>query len=262
MKKAIGVLIIVLVITGCLVSCADKKQGQEEIVVFAASSMTESMTDLAEAYQKDEPDIKIVYNFSGSQMLKTAIENGSKADIFISANISNAQELQQKGFLSSYRPFLKNRLVIIKSLKSKYHIKTLRGLAQKGIRIAAGDVSVPVGSYWNKAFTEAFRKGIIDAGQKIKITANIKTTELNVKDIVSKVLIDEVDAGIVYRTDINEENKDKLEEIDIPLFSEFKAEYPIAILKSSESNPEVKKFYDYIISDKAKKIFAKYRFIF
>lgn len=257
------VLLLMITSTGCSVqkAVAEGKQ-TKEITVFAAASLTESFQELAADFEKQEGNkVKIAFNFAGSQTLKTALENGVKADIFASASLNYMDDLKKEGFVKDYHVFLKNRLMLIKNRSSSYHIKTLNDLSAEGLRIAVGDKSVPVGMYWEKAFDRAYKDGIISGEEKTKIEKNIKTRELNVKDVVSKVIINGVDAGVVYKTDVTKENINKLEEINVPALERFDADYPIAILKESEGNNEVRKFYEYVLSDKVKEIFKNYNFI-
>jgi len=268
MPKKLYLAVIIQLLTVALFSgCgSDKSPAKEkqvkEVVVFAAASMTESLTEIAENFEKQEgSNTKVVLNFAGSQALKTSIEAGTRADIFASANIKYMDELKNEGFVKDYRVFLKNRLVIVKNRSSKFHIEELADLSAEGLKIATGDKNVPVGLYWEKAFEKALEDKIITDGEKAGIEKNIKTREINVKDVVSKVLLNEVDAGIVYRTDVTEAVSEKVQEIDIPVFEQFEADYPIAILKDSQGHVEVEKFYNYILSDKGRGVFKKYKFI-
>jgi len=263
MKKIIKITIFLLLYLILLSACSPSKvKKPEEIMVFAASSMTESMTELGKAFEdKEQGKIKVFFNFAGSQLLKTSVEAGTKSDIFISANISNMQELKNKGFVTGYRVFLKNKLVVIKNRKSVFNIFKLKDLATNGIKIAVGDKSVPVGNYWETALKKAFDGGILSKNERLDILKNIKTSELNDKDIVSKVLLDEVDVGVVYKTDVTKENSSEIEEIEIPQFENYPAEYTVAILKESEGSEAVKKFYSFIISDIGRNAFKRYGFI-
>lgn len=262
MKRIIWVLI--LIITALLLGCTSNKSDDvkpSEVIVFAAASMTESLNELAKGFETAERDIKVTFNFAGSQVLKTSIENSTKADIFISASTNYMDDLNKRGYVKDYKLFLKNRIVLASGNKSKVDIKSLKDLTAEGAKIAVGDKSVPVGKYWEEAFGEALKDGTLSEDDKTKIENNIKTRELNVKDVVSKILLNEVDAGVVYKTDITQANADKIKIINIPIFEKFDASYPLAILKGSEDSEAVKKFYDYLLSDKAKKIFKKYGFI-
>lgn len=263
MKESIflGVLILLLIVG--VVYCNLSPSGAnsvEEITVFAAASLTEGFTEIKEVYEGDNPNIKINLNFAGSQALKTSLENGVEADLFVSANLKYMEELKSKGFLGDYRVFLYNRLILIKNKNSPFTVTTLRDLSKDGIRIAVGDKTVPVGSYWEQALSSGVERGEISPDIKEKIDLNIKTRELNVKDVVSKVLLDEVDFGVVYKNDLTKDNADRLEEIELSVFSEFIAVYPSAILNSSEDRKEVVKFYDFLNSQQCKEILKRYRF--
>lgn len=233
----------------------------EEITVFSAAGLTESLTKIKEVYEQSHENVVVNLNFAGSQTLKTSLENGEKADIFISANLKYMDELKDKGFVNDYRIFMNNRLILVRNKNSAFFAKDLKDLAEGGISIAVGDTSVPVGSYWEKTLDIAARDGVITASERDKIDENIKTREINVKDVMSKVLLGEVDFGVVYRSDITKVNEDKVEELELGVFSKVNVEYPMAILKDSEDKSAVKEFYDFLNSSEGKGIFREYRFI-
>ncbi len=267
MVKRIYAFFICIVLALTLIGCgAEQKQANqekpEEIIVFAASSLTESFNELAAEFEKlENGTVKVVYNFAGSQVLKTSVENGAKADIFASASVKYMEELEEKGFVSGYSIFAQNRLVIIKNINSSYSITKLGDLSAEGMKIAVGDESVPVGMYWEQALEAAYADGELKAGERSSIERNIKTRELNVKDVVSKVTLNEVDAGVVYKTDVTNAILEKVEEIDLPVFQKFDSNYPAAVLKDSEGKTEALKFYNFLLSDKGKEILKKYNFL-
>ncbi len=267
MVKRIYAFFICIVLVVTLIGCgAEHKQTNQEkpveITVFAAASLTESFNEIAAEFEKlDNGTVKVVYNFAGSQALKTSLENGAKADIFASASINYMEELEEKGFVSGYSIFAQNRLVLIKNKKSSYSIAKLGDLSAEGLKIAVGDVSVPVGMYWEQALETAYADGELKSDEISRIERNIKTTELNVKDVVSKVTLNVVDAGVVYKTDVTRSVLEKVEEIDLPVLQRFDSKYPAAVLKDSEGNAEALKFYNFLLSEKGKEILKKYNFI-
>ncbi|OPZ93105.1 MAG: Molybdate-binding periplasmic protein precursor [Firmicutes bacterium ADurb.Bin419] len=235
-------------------------QHMEEITVYAAASLTESFNEIKEVYESNNPNVKINLNFAGSQTLKISLENGGKADVFVSANLKYMDELKNKGFINNYRVLLQNRLVLVRNISSPFSAKNLSDLSKDGIRIAVGDKTVPVGSYWEQALDISVEEGEIPLYIKERIDKNIKTRELNVKDVLRKVLLGEVDFGVVYKSDVTTGNEDKLEEIELNTFSECDVEYPVAILNNAEGRAEVKKFYNFLITQECKDILKKYRF--
>lgn len=233
---------------------------KSEINVFAAASLTESLTDIANEFEKLK-GTKVYLNFAGSQALAASIENGAKADIFISASSGYMDSLKEKGFIKEYKIFLKNRLILIENRNSRFNLKSLSDLSAEGLKIAVGDKSVPVGSYWEKALDRALGEKAITPDQREGIQKNIKTWELSVKDIESKVLLNEADVGVVYTTDVTGKNESKVCEIELPEFKEITASYPIAVLYPSEKRTAVNDFYQFILSEKGMRIFTKYKFI-
>lgn len=266
MKRFLSIILLIILIfiqAGCSSTQGAGTQGQiQEITVFAAASLTESFTELASDFEKQEGGkVKVVFNFAGSQSLKASVENGAKADIFASASTNYMEDLKKGGFVDNYSIFAKNSLVLIRNKNSKYAVAKLNDLSAEGIKIAVGDKSVPVGMYWEKAFEAASKDGSITAEEKSSIDNNIKTKELNVKDVVGKVVLNEADAGIVYKTDVTAGVADKVEEVDLTVFSQFSSLYPVAVLKNTENMKEAQKFYEYLLSDKGKAILEKYKFI-
>lgn len=265
--KKIDVLLLAVVMLLMLAGCGEGNEiaaqsDSERITIFAAASLSESFTELAKEFEKNQGNnVKVEFNFAGSQTLKTSLENGAKADIFAPAEISSIDELKNKGFIDTYKVFAKNKLVLANNIRSKYDIKDLKNLASRGIRIAVGDKNVPVGKYWIKALDQALKDGAINKEEKQLIEGNIKTRELSVKDIVSKVYLNEVDVGVVYVTDLTEGNSGMLKAVEVPVFDKIIASYPIAVLNGSEDRDYVKSFYDYVLSDEGKKLLQKHKFI-
>ncbi|KNY30060.1 molybdate ABC transporter substrate-binding protein [Pseudobacteroides cellulosolvens] len=265
--KKIYLLLLAMVMMYVFAGCGKgdeiaAESGSERITVFAAASLSESFTELAKEFKKKEGNnVKVEFNFAGSQTLKTLLENGAKADIYAPAEISFIDELKNKGFLNDYKVLAKNKLVLANNIRSKYDVKDLKSLASRGIRIAVGDKTVPVGKYWIKALERALEDDVIDEEDMQLIEGNIKTRELNVKDIVSKVYLNEVDVGVVYATDLTEANTGKLKAVEVAVFDKIIASYPIAILNGSEDRDYVKRFYGYVLSDEGKKLLQKHKFI-
>ncbi|MCX7920564.1 MAG: molybdate ABC transporter substrate-binding protein [Clostridia bacterium] len=261
MKKLMLILIAVLILAGCQ-SRGGTDSTPREISVFAAASLTEAFTEVAREYEnRQRGQVKIRLNFAGSQSLKTMIENGTRPEIFASANTDYMEALQKKNIIKDYKVFLQNKIVVVRNKSSKFTLKSLSDLSADGLKLAVGDKTLPAGMYWNKALNKALKDGIIDNEQKAGIEKNIKTKELNVKDIVNKVLLNEVDAGIVYSTDITKRNEEKLEEIQLQIFDEFPASYPIALVEGSKERGEAEKFLEYLMDTRGKEIFKKYKFI-
>ena len=123
---AAGILITtLLLVAGCTSAGSAPAPEKKELTVFAAASLSGAMTDIATAYEAVHPDTKIVLNFDGSQALRTQIEQGARADLFLSANTKQMAGLQGEGLIvnDSVRVFARNKLALLVPIQKpgKYH---------------------------------------------------------------------------------------------------------------------------------------------
>ncbi|PJI08103.1 MULTISPECIES: molybdate ABC transporter substrate-binding protein [Clostridium] len=262
----LSIFMAVFLLVGCTKvdesskSLVEKKSNKsQKIIVLAAASLTESFNDIGKNLKKDK-NIEASFNFAGSQQLVSLIEQDVNADVFVSADNKNMNKVIDEKKVSKSVIFTKNELVIGKYKKSSASVNSLKDLAKPGIKIIVGDKSVPCGAYFYKALQKALQDKTIDKAEHDKILANIKSNELNVKDIVSKVNLGEADVGIVYKTDINKKNKDKIQIIEDREFSKLKVEYPIAVINVSKNKKAAQEFINYVTSTKGKSILKSYGF--
>ena len=103
--------------------------------VFAASSLTESFTEMGTAYQQQHSNVTVKFNFNGSQILEQQIANGAPADVFASADQANMQKASDAGLVNTPQVFVKNRLVVIVPSNNPGNINSLKDLAKKGVKI-------------------------------------------------------------------------------------------------------------------------------
>ncbi len=120
---------------------------QINLNVFAAASLTESFTEMANTYHQQHPNVIIKLNFNGSQILEQQIANGAPADIFASADLNNMQKASNAGLVNASQIFVKNRLVVIIPASNPGNINSLKDLARKGVKIDIEAKTVPAGNY-------------------------------------------------------------------------------------------------------------------
>ncbi|MBI5034233.1 MAG: molybdate ABC transporter substrate-binding protein [Chloroflexi bacterium] len=227
------------------------------LTVFAAASLTTPFTEIGKAFEKTNPGTKVMFNFAGSQSLRTQIEQGAKADVFASADNNNLNPLKTQGLVVGDAPiFTRNRLVVIMPKNNPAGIKSLQGLAQAGLKLDIADTSVPVGNYTLQVLDKLSADASYGADFKTRVLARVVSKENDVKQVVSKVALGEADAGVVYTTDA-QATIDKLATIDIPTQYNVIALYPIAVLKSSTNVSLAQTFVDYVLSADGQSILAK-----
>lgn len=257
-KRVFTMILAVLFLATSMSFCADQPK---EITAFTAASLTGAFGEIGQMY-KNESNTSIAFNFDGSQVLRTQIENGAYADVFASANTKQMNALKNEGLMnnSSISIFTRNKLALIVPKDNPANIHNLTDLAKPGIKIFIGTKDVPVGDYAMQIINKLGNDSAYGQDYKKKVMANIISQETNVNYVVTKVALGEADVGFAYVSDITEELASKVDKVEIPNKYNVIAEYPIGILKQSKYPAEAKKFIDLVKSDKSTAILEKYGF--
>jgi len=224
-----------------------------EIEVFAASSLTDALKDIAANYEKAGGD-KIIFNFAASSTLAIQIKAGAPADLFFSADEAKMDDLEKAGLIvkATRRDILRNSLVIVAPTDSSVTLTSATQLTNPKIqKIALGQPqSVPAGIYAREYMQKL---GVWD-----QIAARVIPFE-NVRATLAAVETDNVDAGIVYKTDALHSQKVK-EIYEISPQDGPKIVYPAAVIEDSKHAAAAKQFLDYLAKPDSLTIFAKYGF--
>lgn len=227
---------------------------QQPLIVFAAASLTDAITEVGTAFEK-ESGVVIKTSFAASSALARQIESGAPAEVFFSADQEWMDYLQQRKLLApgSRRNVLGNKLVLVAPADSTASVKITSGSALLQAigngRIATGDPdSVPVGKYAKAALTTL---GVWD-----QLAPQLVRAE-NVRSALAFVARGEAPFGIVYLTDAKVEKKVKLLDT-FPESSHPPILYPIALTTKGSGN--AKRFSQFVVSKRGAAIFEKYGF--
>jgi len=256
------VFLAAILLTGC--TGTQVEPGKTDLTVFAAASLISALTEMAETYEASHPGIDVVLNFDGSQALRTQIEQGAYADVFLSANTKHLYALRDQGLMenSSIGLFAKNKLAVITPASNPGNITTLSDLARPGTRLVIGTKDVPVGDYARQILKKMGNDSTYGPSYNASVLANVISEETAVTGVVTKVQLGEADAGIVYESDITPENRDKFLVISIPDQYNVIAEYPAGIVGLSAHKDEAAGFLAYLKGEQGRAILAKYGFAF
>jgi len=268
MKRSLHLFLLLVALCSAVAACGNSSSSSAtstpssiKLNIFAAASLTESFTQIAAAYHQSHPDVTITNNFNGSQLLEQQIANGAPADVFASADMANMLKASNAGLVGDAKVFVKNRLVVIIPVGNPGQIMSLKDLARKGVKIDIEAPTVPAGNYSRQALMNMSQSPDYGANYGSSVLANVVSQEENVKAVVQKVQLGEVDAGFVYRTDVTAAVASKLTILDIPDPFNVIAQYPIAVVKSSANAAAAQSFVDYVLSMAGQDILAKYHFI-
>jgi len=213
--------------------------------VFAAASLTGTFTQLGKDFEAAHPGVKVVFNFAGSSALATQINQGAPADVFASAAPKNLNDVTDKGTPTT---FAKNELEIAVPKGNPAKITGLTDFTKKDLKIALCAEQVPCGAAAKKVFEAA------------KLTPQPDSLEQDVKAALTKVSLGEVDAALVYKTDVLAA-KDKVEGIEFPEASKAVNDYPIATLTKAANPDGAKAFVDFVLSEHGKTVLTEAGFV-
>lgn len=230
--------------------------------VSAAASLTASFGEIGKAFEVDNSGVTVTFNFAGSQQLASQINNAAPADVFASANQAQMDVVVASGRIDAgaIKPFVKNRLVVIYPSSNPAGIQTLNDLSMPGLKLVLADQSVPVGQYSQNFLDKAVQEPVLGNGYKEAVLKNVVSYEQDVKAVLTKVILGEADAGIVYTTDAATDTDGKIARLAIPDDLNVVAVYPIAVIKDSAVLTTAQAFIDYVLSPAGQKILAQYGF--
>lgn len=241
---------LLLFFTGCT---NDSESNTTELTISAAASLRDVMEEAGQQYMKQNPEIKIVYNFGGSGSLQQQISQGAPVDMFISAAEDKFDYLHSKKLIDEQHSvrLLRNELVLITQRDNK-NIDSAQSLTNENIhRIALGTPeSVPAGMYAKQALLSLQLWG--DLEKKIIPTKDVR-------QVLSYVETGNVDAGIVYKTDALVSDKVKI----VPLDGKDLHDpivYPVGVIAGTNHPEESIDFFNFLKGPEAMKIFKKYGF--
>lgn len=233
-----------------------------KITIMAAASLTEAFQELGKKFESQYPNIKVQFNFAGSQQLSQQLVNNAPADIFASASTKYIDIAVQSGRVDKNDPktFANNRLVVIYPKDNPAGLKELIDLVKPGLKLVLAAKEVPVGQYSLDFLDKASIDPSFGLSFKDDVLKNVVSYEDNVKSVLTKVVLGEADAGIVYMSDITSDPSIKVVEISIPDNLNVIAVYQITIIKDSQQIDLAKAFVDLVLSSTGQAIFTKYGF--
>jgi len=260
---AVAVAAVAMLATGCRrnAPAAGGSGGAgapaETLSVFAAASLREAFTALGAELEKGHPGARVVFNFAGSQELRTQIEHGAPADVFASADMRHMAALRAAGLVGAPVIFARNELVIAVAGAQAARVRSLGDLPRVG-RLVIGAPDVPIGSYTQDLLDRAGAQ--LGADFRARVEGRVVSRELNVRQVLAKLRLGEADAAIVYRTDaLNVAGY--LAIVAIPPALNVIAEYPIAPVAAAPHAPLARAFVDLVLSAQGQATLRSFGFL-
>ena len=234
-----------------------------ELIVFAAASLTETLTAIGETYSAENPGVTFRFNFDSSGTLKTQIQEGADCDLFISAgqkqmnqlDITASADVNKDGLdfvdADSRVNLLENKVVLCVPEGSDKGIDSFDALAEhlkaQDILFCMGNSDVPVGQYTQKILA------YYDLDEEALAAAGVITYGSNVKEVTTQITEASVDAGVVYCTDAYSAGLTPVDEATKEMCGQVI--YPAAVLKAAPNAEAAKEFLAYLQTDRAATVF-------
>jgi molybdate transport system substrate-binding protein len=260
MKRLLGTVAAVatLLAAGCGSSGGDSSSGSASgsspsassgavsgtVTVFAAASLTETFTTLGKQFEAAHPGTTVKFNFGASSSLAENINQGAPADVFASASSKNMQQVVDAGSAADSKTFANNVMQIAVPPDNPGTVTQLSDLAKPEVKVALCQPQVPCGTVAAQVFKIA------------NITVKPVTEGADVKAVLTTVQLGEVDAGVVYKTDVQAAGT-KVKGIEIPADQNASTSYPIAALAKAPNAAGAAAFVDYVLSDGGGKVLAQ-----
>ncbi|GAA2719546.1 molybdate ABC transporter substrate-binding protein [Actinocorallia aurantiaca] len=232
---------LALALTACSSSGSD---GGKTVTVFAAASLTETFTELGREFEKTHSGVEVRFNFGSSSTLAQQIVQGAPADVFASASPATMKTVTDASLAGAPSTFARNRLEIAVPVDGRGGVETLADLADPKVKVALCAEQVPCGA--------AAAKALGEAGLKVVPV----TLEQDVKATLTKVTLGEVDAALVYRTDVIAAGGE-VKGIAFPEAGKAINDYPITVLDGAPSPALAGEFTALVLSEQGRNVLTE-----
>lgn len=253
LRRGLATLAAVALATGCSLGTP----APTELNVYAAASLQDVLQALIERYEDNHPELNLVAAFDATSTLRTQIEEGAPADVFLAADTSNPQALHDAGLAGMPVTFTANRVTLVVPGDNPGAIHDWTDLASTGVVIIAAGEDVPITQYAEQTVANLAALPDAPMGYAEAVEAAIASREDNVRAVLTKIELAEGDAAFVYVTDAA--SSDDVSEVPLPQAAVAEAVYDGAVI-GDDPPAAAQDFLDWLTDDEAQAVFDSFGF--
>ncbi len=236
--------LVAVTLAGCGSGRGDEEGADQEgealtLTVFAAASLTQSFTEIAEEFEAARPGVTVRLSFGGSSDLVSQIQAGAPADVFASADTTNMEKAG--GLAVAPEAFASNTLQIVVPPGNPARVTSLADLTRDDVRLVVCAPEVPCGA------------AAVRVGNAAGVDLDPVSQEQAVTDVLGKVVAGEADAGLVYVTDVTGAGG-TVEGITFPEAAGAVNTYPISVLQDAQDAALAQEFVEFVTGDVGRRI--------
>ena len=222
--------------------------GEDDLLVFAASSLTSAFAEIESEFEAQNPAVDVVVSFAGSSALREQLLDGAPVDVFASANFANIATLRDAGLVDGTgTPFATNALTVSVPSGNPADVSGIADFANSDLAIGLCAQDVPCGL------------AAIEVLEVFEVDASVDTFEPNVAALAARLAEGELDSALVYETDVIA-SSGRLESLGLGERREVRLDYSVIALNSSTHVADADAFVDFLSSVQGQEILAEHGF--
>lgn len=223
-----------VVVAALMVAACSGADSRDQLVVATASSLAEAFAQMEAEFEAAYPDIDVALNVAGSSLLREQILSGAPIDVFASADLEDMDRVVEAGLAEAPTIFATNRMAVAVAANNPGGVEDIGDLASEGLLVGTCEPQVPCGRLADELLERA------------GVTASVDTQEPNVRALTTKLSLGELDAAIVYLSDVHNVS---LGNVSIPESQNPIVAYPIAVVLETARPDDAQAFVDFVLTE-------------
>lgn len=217
------------------------------LTIFAAASLTAAFNEMKGEIERANPGASVVINYAGSQVLRTQLGLGARADVFASADTQNMDGARLDGSIEQTPAIFAHNKLVVAVPASGTKVSTIQDMARTGVKVVLNQPAVPAGNYSRQVLAKLSADPAYGPMFGEQVLGNVVSLESDVKALLSRLQLGEADAGMLYVSDVASAPPGQVRGLAIPDAFNVVADYPLAMVKGAPNEAAARAFIEYVL---------------